>query len=339
MKNQKSKKTKAFIATISIVAVAIMIIGSTMAITTHNKSHELKIQGVEASSPKDAIIFMNSSDKFAVIKNTSSLEQLSRIKKSCSIPKLDSLGRPQAITMYLSKNDLVSYKDKPIIPEDIKPSGWIRSKFVKNNETYEILDGKEIYIKRQIVGLISDVSEGNIITSTQFMDETISEFESMIFKYLKNNKKNHVIYRAMPFFDEDNKLASGVQIEAYSVEDNGEGVCFNVFCYNKQPGINISYKNGANTEAITTTNPISTTQTAKKNESKKRNKTAITTTTTTTKSNVAIKRYVIDFKNRIFHNEDCSEYVRASQYVTTIIPSSRNDILKQGFKACSKCHP
>ena len=69
-------------------------------------------------------------------------------------------------------------------------------------------------------------------------------FENKFANYIKENENNHVLYRVTPVFENNNLLAKGVEIEAYSVEDNGKGVSFNVFIYNVQPGININYKTG-----------------------------------------------------------------------------------------------
>jgi len=73
-------------------------------------------------------------------------------------------------------------------------------------------------------------------------------FENRIDDYIEENENNHVLYRVTPIFKENNLVASGVQLEAYSVEDDGKGVCFNVFVYNVQPGINIDYATGKSYE-------------------------------------------------------------------------------------------
>ncbi len=73
-------------------------------------------------------------------------------------------------------------------------------------------------------------------------------FENNIAEYISKNQNNHVLYRVTPIFKGQNKLASGVQMEAYSVEDSGKGVCFNVFIYNVQPGINIDYATGKSSQ-------------------------------------------------------------------------------------------
>ena len=73
--------------------------------------------------------------------------------------------------------------------------------------------------------------------------EGMLPFENMVAEYIRETK-NHVLYRVTPIFEGENLLASGVQIEAKSVEDNGEGICFNVYVYNVQPGVIIDYSNG-----------------------------------------------------------------------------------------------
>lgn len=87
-------------------------------------------------------------------------------------------------------------------------------------------------------------NEKNLITCTRFMNtEGMLQFENQVANYLKEID-NHVLYRATPIFEEDNLIASGVEIEAFSVEDNGEGIKFNVYVYNVQEGITIDYNNG-----------------------------------------------------------------------------------------------
>ena len=73
-------------------------------------------------------------------------------------------------------------------------------------------------------------------------------FENEVADYIEKNENNHVLYRVTPIFENDNLLAKGVEIEAYSVEDNGKGICFNVFVYNIQPGIDIDYRTGDNSK-------------------------------------------------------------------------------------------
>ena len=122
----------------------------------------------------------------------------------------------------------------------IKPSGWQTVK-------YDNVDGKYLYNRCHLIGYQltgENASEQNLITGTRYMNvEGMLSFENMVADYVENTD-NHVLYRVTPIFKGDNLLASGVQMEAYSVEDKGKGVSFNVYCYNVQPGITIDYTNG-----------------------------------------------------------------------------------------------
>ena len=122
----------------------------------------------------------------------------------------------------------------------VKPSGW---KTIK----YENVDGKYLYNRCHLIGYqltAENANERNLITGTRYMNvEGMLPFENMVAEYIKETK-NHVLYRVTPIFEGENLVASGVQIEAKSVEDNGETICFNVYVYNTQPGITINYSNG-----------------------------------------------------------------------------------------------
>lgn len=122
----------------------------------------------------------------------------------------------------------------------IKPSGWHTVK-------YDNVDGKYLYNRCHLIGYQltgENASEQNLITGTRYMNvEGMLSFENMVADYVENTD-NHVLYRVTPIFKGDNLLVSGVQMEAYSVEDKGKGVSFNVYCYNVQPGITIDYTNG-----------------------------------------------------------------------------------------------
>lgn len=125
-----------------------------------------------------------------------------------------------------------------------KPTGWKQKKYKG------IVDGGYLYNRCHLIGWqLSGENDNklNLITGTQYMNvEGMLPFENKVDDYfeIKENEKNHVLYRVTPFFEEDNLVASGVQMEAYSVEDKGDGICFNVYVYNVQPGITIDYKTG-----------------------------------------------------------------------------------------------
>ena len=122
----------------------------------------------------------------------------------------------------------------------VKPTGWHTVK-------YENVDGKYLYNRCHLIGYQltgENANERNLITGTRYMNtEGMLPFEDLVAEYIRETG-NHVLYRVTPIFEGDNLLASGVQMEAKSVEDNGEGVCFNVYIYNVQPGIEIDYRTG-----------------------------------------------------------------------------------------------
>jgi DNA-entry nuclease len=124
---------------------------------------------------------------------------------------------------------------------DVKPTGWHTVKYAG------IVDGNYLYnrchlIAYQLTGENSNTK--NLITGTRYMNvEGMLPFENMVADYVRESG-NHVMYRVTPMFDGDNLLATGVLMEAKSVEDGGAGILFNVFCYNVQPGISIDYASG-----------------------------------------------------------------------------------------------
>ena len=98
-----------------------------------------------------------------------------------------------------------------------------------------------------------NANEKNLITGTRYLNvDGMLPFENMVADYIKETD-NHVLYRVTPIFDGDNLVASGVLMEAKSVEDKGEGICFCIFCYNVQPGVNIDYATGESTLAESST--------------------------------------------------------------------------------------
>ena len=128
----------------------------------------------------------------------------------------------------------------------IRPSGWNQKKYkglVTSQPPY--LYNRCHLLAHQLGGKEKDT---NLITGTRYLNEAMIPYENEVADYVKNTG-NHVLYRATPIFKKDNKLASGIQLEAYSVEDSGKGVCFNVYCYNVQPGVDINYMNGKNKKA------------------------------------------------------------------------------------------
>lgn len=153
--------------------------------------------------------------------------------------ELDDLGRCTSAISNIGYDLMPTTKRESI--RDIKPTGF---RLVK----YDIIkDGLYLYnrchlIAYQLTG--ENLNEKNLITCTRHMNAELMEpYETKVGNYIRRTH-NHVLYRVTPIFDQDNPIAKGVQMEALSIEDNGEGIKFNIFIYNVQPGIEINYKTG-----------------------------------------------------------------------------------------------
>lgn len=152
--------------------------------------------------------------------------------------ELDSLGRAKVAYANIGV-DLMPTEERGSIGQ-VKPSGWHLVK-------YDIVNGKYLYNRCHLIGYQltgENANEKNLITCTRQMNTVgMLEFENKVANYIKSTN-NHVLYRVTPIYKDDNLLASGVVMEAYSVEDSGEGIKFNIFVYNVQDGIDIDYKTG-----------------------------------------------------------------------------------------------
>ena len=127
----------------------------------------------------------------------------------------------------------------------VYPTGW-----EKGNKTYEGILAAELYNRCHLVAhqLGGADTQWNLITGTRYLNENMIKYEDIVANYIKSTG-NHVLYRATPVYSGDNLVASGVQLEGYSIEDKGQGVSFNVYLYNVQPGVNIDYANGSSERA------------------------------------------------------------------------------------------
>ena len=156
---------------------------------------------------------------------------------------LDELGRcTQAVACV---SPLLMPKEERGDISSVKPTGW-------HSVQYDFVDGKSLYNRCHLIGYQltgENANEKNLITGTRYMNvEGMLPFENLIADYVKETE-NRVLYRVTPIFEGDELVARGVQMEAWSIEDNGEGICFNVFCYNVQPGVEIDYATGDSQEA------------------------------------------------------------------------------------------
>ena len=153
---------------------------------------------------------------------------------------LDNLGRCTYAYAMISK-EMMPTKERESIGS-IRPSGWQISK-------YDFIEGKYLYNRCHLIGYQltgENANPNNLITCTRFMNaSTMVIFENKVSSYIKRTG-NHVLYRVTPIFKDTELIARGVLMEAYSIEDNGKGIKFNVFVYNVQDNIVIDYQNGNN---------------------------------------------------------------------------------------------
>ena len=157
--------------------------------------------------------------------------------------KLDVNGRCGIAYANICKETIPNGEERGSI-SNVKPTGWVQKKY---DEGY-------LYNRCHLIGYqlsAENANKENLITGTRYFNvEGMLPFENKVAEYINNNKKNHVLYRVTPDFKENNLVAKGVEIEAFSVEDNGKGVCFNVYIFNIQPGIIIDYKTGESNKDI-----------------------------------------------------------------------------------------
>lgn len=152
---------------------------------------------------------------------------------------LDSLGRCGAAYANICK-EIMPTEERGEIGM-IKPTGWHTVK-------YDCVDGKYLYNRCHLIAFClagENANEKNLITGTRYFNTQIMlPFEMQVAQYIDSHPDNHVLYRVTPVFSNDNLVADGVYMEAWSVEDNGTGICFFIFANNYQPGIIINYENG-----------------------------------------------------------------------------------------------
>ena len=156
--------------------------------------------------------------------------------------ELDELGRCGVAYANICKETMPVDGEERKSISNVKPTGWVQAKY----------DGEYLYNRCHLIGYqlsAENANEKNLITGTRYFNvEGMLSFENKVAEYIEQNPNNHVLYRVTPIFEGDNLLATGVEMEAYSVEDNGQGISFNVFVYNVKPEVTINYATGESSE-------------------------------------------------------------------------------------------
>ncbi len=217
---------------ITSALLLLMLILSACSVSNGGKSKSfVSLSEIPEFNGSDAYVVINDNQPAFTAADlvTESYEEYSR---------LDSSGRCGVAIACIGR-DIMPTEERGSIGQ-IKPSGWQTVK-------YDIVDGKYLYNRCHLIGFQltgENANDRNLITGTRYLNtEGMLPFENMIADYVKETG-NHVLYRVTPIFEGAEPLARGVQMEAKSVEDNGEGICFNVYAYNNQPGITIDYTTG-----------------------------------------------------------------------------------------------
>ena len=224
-----------------------------------------------------------------------------------SYGELDELGRCTTAFANIGK-DIMPTEKRGAIGE-VKPTGWQTAK-------YDSVDGKYLYNRCHLIGYQltgENANEKNLITGTRYLNvDGMLPFENMVVDYIKETN-NHVLYRVTPVFSGDNLVASGVQMEAESVEDNGDGILFNV-----QPGIAIDYATG---------------------DSHQDDSIVADASKSTTAAEANVQTYILNTNTKKFHKESCNSAKSMDASNKKIYTGSRQEIIDMGYEACGVCKP
>lgn len=179
---------------------------------------------------------------YVIINNNKPIFEEKYFNSNCfeSYSNLDNYGRCGVTFANLGKDTMPKDDESRTSISHIEPTGW-------NNKEYDMISGRYLYNRCHLIAhslSAENANKKNLITGTKYLNTNMTKFESEVLEYLKEDESNHVLYRVTPIYKNDNLVASGVQMEAISVKDLGKSICFNVYLYNVQPGINIDYKTG-----------------------------------------------------------------------------------------------
>ena len=249
--------------------------------------------------------------------------------------ELDSLGRCGMAYANVGQ-DLMPTEPRGEIGA-VKPSGWHLVK-------YDNVDGKYLYNRCHLIAYMlaaENANPQNLITGTRYLNvQGMLPFETKVCDYVKNTG-NHVLYRVTPIFDGDNLLADGVLMEAYSVEDAGEGICFCVFAYNVQPGIGIDYATGDNWAESSGTYQSTEASVAEETPAPQpETDTAVQITPElSAPQETQQTNYVLNTNTMKFNYPTCSSVDDMKEKNKQIYTGSRDEVINMGYVPCKRCNP
>ena len=242
--------------------------------------------------------------------------------------ELDSLGRCQVAYANICQELMPTEKRGEI--GMVKPSGWHTVKYP------EVIKDNYLYNRCHLIAYClagENANEKNLITGTRYMNVSgMLPFETMVADFVKETGY-HVLYRVTPIFEDDNLVASGVEMEAKSVEDNGEGILFHVYCYNVQPGVSIDYATGnswLNEQEPDETEDDGIIWITED---------AVDQDVQSIDGNTVSITYVLNTNTMKFHYPECSSVSKISDKNKQTYEGSRNDLISQGYTPCGNCNP
>lgn len=268
----------------------------------HAESQNFSIEDIPAYSEEGYVVINDNIPEFTEEEfTTKAFEQYS---------DLDYLGRCGQAYANLGRE---------LMPDDergdighIHPSGW-------QSVRYDNVEGGSLYNRSHLIGWQlagENDNECNLITGTRYMNAYVMlPFENMVADYI-HETGNHVLYRITPVYEGENLVASGLQMEAMSVEDHGEGICFNVYLYNVQPGIEIDYATGESWVAS-----------------------SVVVAGDTLGDDADVQVYVLNTSSKKFHDPSCGSVADMDADNKSRYKGSREDLVKQGYKPCGNCRP
>ena len=219
--------------------------------------------------------------------------------------QLDSLGRC-GYTMACIGQELMPTQQRESISH-IKPTGWVQSQ-------YDFVDGKSLYNRCHLIGFQltgENDNERNLITGTRYCNvQGMLPFENMVADYIKETG-NHVLYRVTPVFDGSNLVARGIQMEGLSVEDRGQGICFNVYVYNVQPGVTIDYETGYSCLDESNAQPAAPDE----------------------------ETYILNQNSKKFHKQDCGQAQDIKESNRKVFTGDRQTLIDKGYTPSGCCKP
>lgn len=226
--------------------------------------------------------------------------------------ELDELGRCGVAFANICE-EIMPTEERGAIGQ-VKPSGWHTVKY------NDLIDGNYLYNRCHLIGYQlagENANEKNLITGTRALNtEGMLPYENQVAEYVKETR-NHVLYRVTPIFEGDNLVASGVLMEAESVEDAGSGICFCVYVYNCQPGIVIDYGTGESWR-----------------------KTEGGTAEATQKDNAETENtYILNTNTHKFHKADCAAAKKIGADNKQTVTKSREAVISEGYEPCKQCNP